>query len=123
MRCDVAVASDQARFILDEVKLGIPPMFLMEAMVDHLPPKRALDIILTSRECAANEALEMGLLSRTVPDAQLDTAVRTLTAELRARDPRVLLASKHYLKTFMNLPAGARSAFAIVEQTRFAAGR
>lgn len=60
MRSDLAIASEDAVFALDEVKLGIPPMFVMAAIVDHMAPKRALDVILTSREFPAKEALDIG---------------------------------------------------------------
>src|SRR5262249_47252249 len=50
MRSDIAIAAADARFALDEVKIGIPPMFIMEQILEHLPAKRAIDFILTSRE-------------------------------------------------------------------------
>src|SRR5688572_5722134 len=46
MRSDIALACEDARFALDEVKLGIPPMFIMAEILSHLPPKSALDIVL-----------------------------------------------------------------------------
>src|SRR5262245_47447197 len=50
MRSDIAIASDGAKFMLDEVSHGIPPMFIMAAIVDHLTPKRIADLIFTGRE-------------------------------------------------------------------------
>ena len=67
MRSDIAISADNARFMLDEVSLGFPPMFLMEVIHEYLTPKRALDLILSSREFDAAEALDIGLLSRVVP--------------------------------------------------------
>jgi enoyl-CoA hydratase/carnithine racemase len=64
MRSDIAIAAANTRFALDEVKLGIPPMFIMEQILEHLPAKRALDFILTGREFGADEALQIGLVSR-----------------------------------------------------------
>lgn len=123
MRSDIALAADDARFMLDEVKLGIPPMFVMAEMSEHLAPKSALDLVLSSREFGAAEAKEMGLLSRIVPPDGLQDAVEVLVRELRARDPEVLIASKRYFAAVRQLPSGARSAYALVEQTRFAERR
>jgi enoyl-CoA hydratase/carnithine racemase len=120
MRSDLAVASEEAVFALDEVKLGIPPMFVMAAMVDHMTPKRALDAVLTSREFTAKEALDIGLLSRVVPASELDAHVEKLLGELRARDREALRACKRYLHAVNNMPVEARSAYALIEQTRFA---
>jgi methylglutaconyl-CoA hydratase len=120
MRCDIAIASEDARFALDEVKLGISPMFIMAEILEHLSRKRALDIVLSSREFGADEAREMGLVSRVVPAARLAASGEELVRELSSRDPAVLLASKRYLGEVRQLPAAARAAYALVEQTRFA---
>jgi enoyl-CoA hydratase/carnithine racemase len=120
MRSDIAIASDDARFALDEVSHGIPPMFIMETIVDHLAPKRALDIILSGREFGAEEALEMGLLSRVVPAASLEAIVNILAKELAGRDRAVVRSCKSYLRKIVSVPRDARSAFALVEQTEFA---
>jgi enoyl-CoA hydratase/carnithine racemase len=120
MRSDIALAADDARFMLDEVSLGFPPMFLMEVILDHLPPKRALDLILTSREFSADEALAAGLVSRLVPAGGLNDALAEYIATLSDRDPDVLKACKHYLAQIRRMPPDAKPAHALVEQTRFA---
>jgi enoyl-CoA hydratase len=120
MRSDLAIASEDAVFALDEVKLGIPPMFVMAAIVDHMAPKRALDVILTSREFHASEALDIGLLSRVVPASDLEASADALVSELRTRDREVLRACKRYLNAVKNMPVEARPAHALIEQTRFA---
>jgi enoyl-CoA hydratase/carnithine racemase len=120
MRSDIALAADDARFALDEVKLGIPPMFIMAEILEHLPPKSALDIVLSSREFGAAEAREMGLVSRVLPRERLQVAAEELVRELASRDPAVLRAAKRYLASVRELPRAARAAYALVEQTRFA---
>jgi enoyl-CoA hydratase/carnithine racemase len=121
MRSDIALAAADARFMLDEVKLGIAPMFIMAEISEHLAPKSALDIVLSSREFSAAEAREMGLVSRVVRDLQSET--ESLLKDLRARDPEVLKASKRYFASVRKLAPEARSAYALVEQTRFAERR
>jgi enoyl-CoA hydratase/carnithine racemase len=120
MRSDIALAADDARFALDEVKLGIAPMFIMAEILGHLAPKRALDIVLSSREFGAAEAQEMGLVSRVLPRERLQADAEALVRELASRDPAVLRASKRYLASVRELPPAARGAYALVEQTRFA---
>ena len=120
MRSDISIASTEAKFGLDEVAHGIPPMFIMEEMVEHLPMKRSLEIILSGREFGADEALQMGLLSQVVPAAQLDQTVKGFVTTLSGRDRNVVLACKRYLRTVGKIPVDARSAFALVQQTEFA---
>jgi enoyl-CoA hydratase/carnithine racemase len=122
MRSDIAIAAADARFMLDEVKLGIPPMFIMEQILEHLPAKRALDFILTGREFGADEALQIGLVSRVVGPDDLDGTVGEFVATLRSRDRRVVLACKRYLRAVGKMPPEVRSAYALVEQTQFAMG-
>lgn len=118
MRSDIALAAADARFMLDEVKLGIAPMFIMAEISEHLAPKTALDIVLSSRELGAAEAREIGLVSRVVTDLRGET--ESLLKDLRSRDAEVLKASKRYFGAVRRLAPEARSAFALVEQTRFA---
>jgi enoyl-CoA hydratase/carnithine racemase len=113
-------SADDTLFRLDEVSLGFPPMFLMEVILDHLPPKRALDLILTSRSFDAAQALEMGLVSRIVPSKEMERTVDDYISTLRDRDPNVLRECKKYLASVRKLPLDARPAFALDEQTRFA---
>jgi enoyl-CoA hydratase/carnithine racemase len=121
MKSDIALAAEDARFMLDEVKLGIAPMFILAEISEHLAPKAALDIVLSSREFGAEEAKELGLISRITGDPRGES--ETLVKELRSRDPEVLKASKRYYRAVRQLPTGARSAYALVEQTRFAERR
>ena len=121
MKCDIALAAPDARFMLDEVKLGIAPMFILAEISEHLAPKAALDIVLSSREFGAEEAREIGLVSRVVSDLGLES--EHLVKELRSRDPEVLKASKRYFRAVRQLAPEARGAYALVEQTRFAERR
>ena len=120
MRSDIAIAADSSRFKLDEVSLGFPPMFLMEVILDHLSPKRALDLILSSREFGAVDALEMGLISRTVKEAQLENEVDEFVKLLGNRNSHVLRKCKSYLRTVKEIPTSARANYALVEQVQFA---
>jgi enoyl-CoA hydratase/carnithine racemase len=120
MRSDIAIASENADFGLDEVAHGIPPMFIMEEIVDHLHSKTAFDVVLSGRSFGAQEALQMGLLSRVVEDSELDSTVEELARSLHSRDRRVVLACKRYMRAVRKLPVDARPAFALIEQTEFA---
>ncbi|MGE3147998.1 MAG: enoyl-CoA hydratase/isomerase family protein [Pseudorhodoplanes sp.] len=122
MRCDLAIVGDDTRFILDEVKHGIAPTFIMEEILQHLPIKRALDLVVSGREWDAKEALEIGLVSRVVPSHELEAAMKQLVADLARRDRRAILTSKQYIRKVAALPADARSAYALTETIKFATG-
>jgi len=121
MRSDIAIAAETARFALDEVKLGIPPMFIMAELLNHISEKSAFDLVLSSQEITAREACDIGLVTRWAPDAALADTVNGLAAELAQRDPRVLSACKQYMRALRSVPHRERTAYALAAQTQFAA--
>ena len=75
--CDLRVAGESARFGCLERRWGVP---LVDGGTQRLPRivglGRALDLVLTGREVAADEALAIGLVNRVVPPGgALDAAV------------------------------------------------
>lgn len=119
MRADMAIVGDDSKFVLDEVKHGFPPTFIMEEILQHLPFKRALDLVVSGRSWGADEALDIGLVSRVVPSDALDKHLSELVGDLKQRDRRALLACKHYMRKVAALPAEARNAYALVETVRY----
>ena len=81
--CDLVLAAEGAAFGLPEVDLGIWPFMVSALLGRHVSPKRALEMMLSARRVPAQEALEMGLVSRVVADlpTETDTLVRALAAK------------------------------------------
>ena len=77
MMCDIILAAENAHFGQPEVKIGcIPGMGGSQRLTRLIGRARAMDIILTGRMIDAQEAYQLGLISRLVPDAELhDTAI------------------------------------------------
>jgi enoyl-CoA hydratase/carnithine racemase len=73
--CDLVIASDDAVFGLPEIRLGLLPLMVLAPILRAASPKRVLELVLTGRELPAAEALEIGLVTRVVPRAELDDAV------------------------------------------------
>ena len=90
LACDLLVAADDAVFGTPEVGLGLWPHMITVPMLRAMPPKRALELMLTGRRVTAQEADRLGFASRVVPVAELDGTVDQLAAELAARSPLTL---------------------------------
>ncbi|WP_298386233.1 enoyl-CoA hydratase-related protein [Ruegeria sp.] len=76
MMCDLILAAETAKFGQPEIKIGcIPGIGGTQRLTRLIGRARAMDMILTGRMIDAQEALQMGLVSRVVPpEALIDTA-------------------------------------------------
>lgn len=90
LACDLLVAADDVTFGTPEVRVGLWPFVISALLVEHLGPKRALDLMMTGRRIDAAEAERWGLVNRVVPREELDRAVDELTATLAAGAPLAL---------------------------------
>jgi 2-(1,2-epoxy-1,2-dihydrophenyl)acetyl-CoA isomerase len=82
---DVVVAAESARFTMAYSKIAATPDGSSSYFLPRLIGlRRALELYLTNRVLSAAEALEWGLVTRVVPDAELATAVGALARELAA---------------------------------------
>jgi enoyl-CoA hydratase/carnithine racemase len=92
--CDLAVASEEARFATPGVKIGLfcsTPMVPVSRAVGR---KRALELLLTGEPIDARTALEWGLVNRVVPVTELDAAVAELVERVAASSPFVVALGK-----------------------------
>jgi enoyl-CoA hydratase/carnithine racemase len=89
---DLRVAEASARFGLPEVTLGFNPSYGIARILDVVGGGPARDLLLTGRPVDAAEALRMGLVTRVVPDGELESVTNELAAGI-ARHPRGGLAA------------------------------
>jgi 2-(1,2-epoxy-1,2-dihydrophenyl)acetyl-CoA isomerase len=80
---DVVVAAESAKLTMAYSKIAATPDGSSTYFLPRLVGlRRALDLYLTNRVLTAKEALEWGLITRVVPDAELRSAVDALAREL-----------------------------------------
>lgn len=92
--CDLAVAADSAAFATPGVKIGLFCTTPMVPLVRTIPPRAALEMLLTGKPISAQQALAWGLVNRVVPADQLDAAVRELADALRSSSPLTVRIGK-----------------------------
>lgn len=77
--CDYRIAADSARFALPEVSLGyIPSAGATQTLPRLVPPGVAAHMVLSGEPIDATAALRWGLVTRAVPEGDLDAAVDAL---------------------------------------------
>ena len=90
LSCDFVVCSDDSQFGTPEINVGLWPYMITVPLVRAMPPKKALELMLTGRRVAAVEAERIGFVNQVVPAERLDAAVDELTATLAAKSPAIV---------------------------------
>ena len=91
---DISVAGESATFALTEVRLGLAAATISLTVLPRLTDRAAAYTFLTGNGFDALEAARLGLLTLTVPDADLDSAVDTVLTSLLKGVPQGLRETK-----------------------------
>jgi len=97
--CDIRIAAESAKLAAAFTKRGVLPesggTWLLPRLVGW---SKAAEIIFTGRTLRARDCLELGLVSRVVPDELLLKEARALAAEIAANAPLAVQASKRMMR-------------------------
>ncbi|MBM4243500.1 MAG: enoyl-CoA hydratase/isomerase family protein [Deltaproteobacteria bacterium] len=91
--CDLCVAADHARFGITEARWGRGAPWAAP-LPWLIPPRVALELLMTAEPIDARRALEIGLVNRVVPAAQLREATQSMALRIAANAPLSVRASK-----------------------------
>lgn len=92
-QCDLVIAAEHARFAVTEVKVGRGSPWAVPLPL-LIPPRMAMEILLTGDPITAQRAYEIGLVNRVVPAADLRTAAQELAERIAANAPLSVAAAK-----------------------------
>lgn len=113
--CDLAVASDNARFAVSGVNLGLFCSTPSVGLSRNLGRKQALEMLLTGEFIDAQTALARGLVNRVVPLEQLDAEIRKLTDSILAKTPVAIKLGKQAF--YRQLEMGLEQAYDLASET------
>jgi enoyl-CoA hydratase/carnithine racemase len=102
-QCDLVVAADTASFAISEAKVGRGSPWAAP-LPWLIPPRIAMEIVLTGDPLTAARALEVGLVNRVVPAAELVAATQALGERIVANAPLSVLAGKATVRLCAELP-------------------
>lgn len=104
LACDLVIASETAYLLMAFKNVGIPPDGgAIYFLTRHLGLSRAKEIVYTARKLPAAEARDMGLISRVVPDGELDSTAQALAREIAGSATYALTLAKRMFQ-FMSTP-------------------
>ena len=124
---DLVVAAESAKFTMAYSRIAATPDGSSSYFLPRLVGvRRAMELYFTNRPLTAREALEWGMITRVVPDAELPAAVDALARELAQGPSKAFGAAKRLfhqstwesLETQMELEAQAIAAAGRTEDFR-----
>jgi enoyl-CoA hydratase len=105
---DFTIAAESAVFGLPEIGIGLLPLVVSAPILRATGSRKVvLDLMLTGRRVAADEALRLGLATRVVPDARLDDEVDALAAQLASLSSAALRLGKEAVYAMSEMEYGA----------------
>jgi enoyl-CoA hydratase/carnithine racemase len=88
--CDVIIAGAGATFGYPEIDVGVIPAIHFAHLPRIVGRHRAFELLFSGRSFAADEAHGLGLVSRIVPDGEVETAALALAATFAAKSSTIM---------------------------------
>ncbi len=102
--CDLRIASENAKFAMPEVKLGVPSVIEAALLPSLIGWGRAREVMLLGETFSAQEAFAWGLVERLVPANQLDAGVEQWLESILKTEPRSVRMQKRLMQEWEDLP-------------------
>jgi enoyl-CoA hydratase/carnithine racemase len=94
--CDLAVASEDARFAVSGINVGLFCSTPAVGLSRNVAQKPAMEMLLTGEFIDAARAREIGLVNRVVPAAELDAEVARLAATIAGKSHAAIALGKRF---------------------------
>jgi len=92
--CDLAIASENAKFAVSGINVGLFCATPSVALTRNVPMKKAFEMLITGEFISAEDAVESGLINHAVPLDKLDQAVQALTQTICGKSPVAVRTGK-----------------------------
>lgn len=102
--CDLAVASDNAKFATSGINVGLFCSTPAVAISRNLSRKQAFEMLITGEFIDAHTALQYGLINRVVPVDQLDQALQSLINAITAKSSVAVRTGKNMFYKQLDMP-------------------
>jgi enoyl-CoA hydratase/carnithine racemase len=112
--CDLAVASDNARFAVSGINVGLFCSTPSVGLARNIGRKQAMEMLLTGDFIDARTALERGLVNRVVPEDRLDAEVKKLTDAVLSKSPVAISSGKQMF--YRQLELGLADAYDLASE-------
>lgn len=104
LACDIVVAAEHAKFGTPEVNVGLFPLMIGALIFRNVLRKKAMEMCLLGEKLTAQQALELGLVTRVVPANRLDEEVNAILNNLTGKSPIGMKIGKEAFYQTADLP-------------------
>jgi len=104
LACDIVIARDDAGFGTPEVKVGLWPMMIGALIFRNVLRKKAMEMVLLGERFTAEQALQMGLISRVAAPENLDDEVQRVLQSLAVKSPIGMKIGKQAFHVMADMP-------------------
>jgi methylglutaconyl-CoA hydratase len=102
--CDLAIASQDARFAFTEVRVGVAPAIISVVCLQVMHRRDAQELLLTGERVSAHRVLSAGLVTQVVESEALDAAVAAYVDQLAQGGPEAIARTKELLRRVPAMP-------------------
>lgn len=102
--CDMAIASDHARFGVNGINAGLFCSTPMVSLSRNAGRKKAMELLTTGHLMSAQEAVEAGIINKSVSSDQLDAEIATMAEAVAAKPAHVLALGKQAFYRQLEMP-------------------
>jgi enoyl-CoA hydratase/carnithine racemase len=92
--CDLAIASESARFAVSGINVGLFCSTPAVALTRNVAAKKAFEMLVTGEFISAQDAKESGLVNHVVPADELDAKVTAMVSAICAKSPLAVRTGK-----------------------------
>jgi methylglutaconyl-CoA hydratase len=100
--CDIAIASNKAKFCLSEVKLGLIPAVISPYVVEAIGKRNANRYFITAEIFNGIQAKDLGLVSEVVDIDGFDAHIENLLDGIAKNGPESIYAAKKLIELVAN---------------------
>jgi enoyl-CoA hydratase/carnithine racemase len=104
LACDIVIAKNDAKFGTPEVRIGLWPMMIGALIYRNVLRKKAMEMILLGERLTADQALNMGLITRVVRPEDLEEEVAQILITLAAQSPIGMKIGKEAFYAMADMP-------------------
>jgi enoyl-CoA hydratase/carnithine racemase len=104
LACDIVIAKNDAKFGTPEVRVGLWPMMIGALIYRNVLRKKAMEMILLGERLTADQALNMGLITRVVRPEDLEEEVAQILITLAAQSPIGMKIGKEAFYAMADMP-------------------